>query len=393
MRKNKKIKPKIAIVITSVYQLAFFLIPHIITLSKNNEITLFLNNDAPKILKKINIPAKIIEVPIQRKIHLLKDFLTLFLLVKFFFIERFDVVHTFAPKAGLLGIIASYLTFVPRRIHTFQGEVWTYYSGFNKFFYKFLDKLIFLMSTHVTVVSKSGKEHLLKNNVISEDKSYILGAGSIGGVDLKIFNKNDAFRKKYRKQFNYKSEDIVFMYFGRICYSKGVVELALAFKEIQKNNKNFKLLIMGPIEDNSIIKVNLILNGIPKDKIKILPYSNSPEKELHLPDILVFPSYREGFGVVAIEAAAMGIPTIGSNVIGIKDAIVDRKTGLLFNVTDFNDLAKKMLFLSKNKSLRLKYGYEGRKRVEKKFSSIKILKQFEVFYNKLLSSIPKDNIQ
>jgi glycosyltransferase involved in cell wall biosynthesis len=386
MRKYEQIRPKIAIVITSVYQLAFFLVPHIKMLSEKNEITLFLNNDAPNILRKINIPAKIIELPIQRKIHLFKDLLTLFLLIKFFFIERFYIVHTFAPKAGLLGIIASYLTFTPKRVHTFQGEVWTNYKGFKKFFYKFLDKLIYFMSTHVIIVSKSGKEHLLKNNVINKSKSYILGAGSIGGVDLKIFNKNESFRKKYRKEFNYNSKDIVFMYFGRVCYSKGVVELALAFKEIQKNNQNFKLLIMGPIEDNSIIKIETILKEIPKEKIKICPYSHNPEKELHLPDILVFPSYKEGFGVVAIEAAAMEIPTIGSNVIGIKDAIIDGKTGLLFNVNDFKDLAKKMLLLSKNKKLRLKYGFEARKRVEKDFSSLKIIKEFQIFYNKLLSS-------
>ena len=385
MKKNQE-NPKIAIVITSVFQLAFFLVPHIKILSKKYNVTIFLNNDAPEILKNLNVPIKIIEIPIERKVHLRKDFLTLLILIKYFYLQKFDMVHTFAPKAGLLGIAASYLTLIKLRVHTFQGEVWTNYVGIKKFFYKSLDKIIFFMATHVVIVSKSGKDNLLKNNIINESKSYILGSGSIGGVDLKKFKKNEVFRKNYRKKFNY-DNDIVFMYFGRICYNKGIVELALAFKEIAKHNENFKLLIMGPVEDDSILKVDLILKDIKNSKVQIFPYSSTPEKELHLPDILIFPSYREGFGVVAIEAAAMEVPTIGSNVIGIKDAIVDGETGLLFDVHDFKDLAQKMLLLANNKKLRLKYGLEGKKRVEKEFSSIRIMKEFEIFYNKLLISL------
>ena len=103
-----------------------------------------------------------------------------------------------------------------------------------------------------------------------------------------------------------------------------------------------------------------------------------------MPDVLIFPSHKEGFGVVAIEAAAMEVPTIGTNVVGLRDAIVDKKTGLLFEKYNYKDLAQKMILMSHNKELRLKYGVQGKERVYKKFCSLKIIKEFEIFYDKLL---------
>ena len=126
-------KEKILFIVTSVYMLNFFLIPHLRTLSNFFDITLLLKNDAPEILNKITLPIKIIEIPIERKISIIKDITALFWIFKICKKNKFKSVHTLTPKAGLLGMIGAFLARIPIRIHTFQGEVWSNKTGIIKF--------------------------------------------------------------------------------------------------------------------------------------------------------------------------------------------------------------------------------------------------------------------
>jgi len=377
-------KQKIVFIITSVYMLKFFLIPHLRALSKFFDITLLLKNDAPEILNKITLPIKIIEIPIERQISIIRDLKALFLIYKICKKNKFIAVHTLTPKAGLLGMIAAFLSRVPFRIHTFQGEVWSNKRGITKVLLKNLDRLIVLCSTNLLIVSNTEKLFLNKENILFNRKSLVLGAGSIGGVDINKFKINNKIKKEIRKQNNFMTDHLVFLYLGRICKDKGLIDLANAYLNLTKKYKKIKLVFIGPSEDNTLEDLKKIFLNNFKDLVFFKPFTSKPENDLLIADVLVLPSYREGFGVSIIEAASLGIPSIGSNIHGIQDAIIDRYTGLLYKVGNPDDLGLKMEHLIKFPLVRKEMGLNAKKRIDEKFTQKIILLKFVDFYKKLI---------
>lgn len=375
---------RIAIYVTSVYMVRFFLIPHLNELSKKYDVTLILNNDAPEILASLNIPVRIIDIPIERKISLIRDFKVLIKTILLFKKEKFDLVHTMTPKAGLIGILASFITRVPKRVHTFQGEVWANKKGFMRILLRTLDRLISKLSTHLTVVSNGEKDFLIKEKIIDEKKSTVIANGSIGGVDLKRFRPNESSRVSMRKNLKFSKDEIVFLYMGRLNKDKGLTTLRDAFLGILQNQShlNVKLLIVGPDEENI---ENLFEETIPRDfhsRVLFHPYTNRPEEFMNASDIFILPSLREGFGVVVIEAAAVGLPSICSDIYGLKDAFIKGKTGLQFKVNDSKGLQEQMLRLVVQKD---EYNYlseNAQEYVKKSFDQKYVLNEFIRYYDK-----------
>ena len=379
-------KEKILFIVTSVYMLNFFLIPHLRALSNFFDITLLLKNDAPEILNKITLPIKIIEIPIERKISIIKDITALFWIYKICKQNKFKSVHTLTPKAGLLGMVGAFLSRIPIRIHTFQGEVWSNKTGVIKFLLKNLDRLIVFCSTEILIVSSTERLFLIKENILFNRQSLVLGSGSIGGVDVKKFKINNKIKQELRKKNNFTSEDLVFLYLGRICKDKGLIDLANAYLTLLKKYKKIKLVFIGPTEDNTLENLKKIFLDKFEDKVFFKTFTNEPEKDLLIADVFVLPSYREGFGVSVVEAAALGIPSIGSNIHGIQDAIIDNKTGFLYKVKDQHDLSLKMENFIKYPLLRKEMGLNAKKRVEKEFTQAIILSKFINYYKSLIIS-------
>lgn len=381
---NKVEKQRIAFIITSVYMLKFFLVPHLRKLSDFFEITLLLKNDAPEILKEIKLPIKIIEIPIERKVAIIKDIKALLCIYKICKQKKFKSVHTLTPKAGLLGMMASILSRVPIRIHTFQGEVWSNKRGIKKSIFKNLDRLTVICSTNLLVVSKSEKFFLRSEKILFNRKCIVLGSGSIGGVDISKFKMNKNIKKDYRKKFELTEENVVFMYLGRICHDKGLLDLGHAFLELSKKYKNIKLIFIGPSEDKTLMNLKKIFSKAQDNLVFFKPFTNNPEKDLLIADVFVLPSYREGFGVSIIEAASLGIPSIGSDIYGIQDAIINNETGLLFNVGDIEDLKRKMEYFLNFPNAKIEMGSNAKKRVEEKFTQEVVLSKFTNYYKNLL---------
>ena len=377
-------KEKILFIVTSVYMLNFFLIPHLRTLSNFFDITLLLKNDAPEILNKITLPIKIIEIPIERKISIIKDITALFWIFKICKKNKFKSVHTLTPKAGLLGMIGAFLARIPIRIHTFQGEVWSNKTGIIKFLLKNLDRLIVFCSTEILIVSSTERLFLINEKILFNRQSLVLGSGSIGGVDVKKFKINNKIKKELRKKNNFTSQDLVFLYLGRICKDKGLIDLANAYLTLLKKYEKIKLIFIGPAEDNTLENLKKIFLDKFEDKVFFKSFTNEPEKDLLLADVFVLPSYREGFGVSVIEAASLGIPSIGSNIHGIQDAIIDNETGFLYKVKDQYDLSVKMEYFIKYPLLRKEMGLNAKKRVEKEFTQEIILSKFINYYKSLI---------
>lgn len=381
----KKSKPKVCLLTTSLLVVKFFLLPHIIALSSEYDLTVVVNVDDEEFLKRLNLPVRVVHLPIKRKISPFRDLKVLVTLAFFLARERFDVIHTVAPKAGMVGIIAGWLARVPVRLHIFQGEVWATHTGVMRTVLRTVDKVVALLSTHLLVVSQSERDFLIREKIISAKKSVVLGKGSISGVDMSRF-KPDAERKAVmRKRLSLTNEDTVLLYLGRLTKDKGILDLYEAFGSIDSPKfRNVHLVIVGPDEEGVLNHLSNVSDDI-KNRIHILPYTDVPEDFLCMADILVLPSYREGFGVVVIEAAAFKVPSIGSRIYGITDAIQENQTGVLFEVGNKDELVEKIKLLAENSDLRKSMGNAAFKRCQESFEQQKLIQSYMHFYKKMLS--------
>jgi glycosyltransferase involved in cell wall biosynthesis len=294
---------------------------------------------------------------------------------------RFTSIHSITPKAGLLAIFAARICFIPTRVHTFTGQVWVTETGLKRFFLKFIDRLVGIMTTHNVVDSLSQRDFLIQQKVLSEQKSIVFGSGSVSGVDLKRFMPNEQMRFKVRLELTIPKRAFVFIYLGRLNQDKGILDLARAFAKIQ-NSKAF-LLIVGPDEGGFVDKIKII-NTHKSSQVKFVDFTNKPENYLAASDALCLPSYREGFGNVIIEAAAMGIPAIASNIYGISDAIINEQTGLLHTPRDVKSILVAMEHFLTRTELVKKYGDVAMKRVKTEFDANKISKYWRDFYLKVV---------
>ena len=376
-------RPKIALVLTSVLQVRFFMMPHLRALSSKYKLTLILKNDHPELLAGLDLPLNLVLAPIERPIRPLQDLKGLWFLWRLFRQERFDLVHTLAPKAGLLGMLAAWLSRIPVRWHTFQGEAWASRKGLMRVLLRASDRLVSTLATHVTAVSPSERELLIHEGILSRDKSCVLANGSIGGVDLNRFCPNPALRQSLRASLGLSPQDIQFLYLGRLNIDKGLVELAQAFALLAAEMPNVHLRLVGPDEEQMQALLTPIVASCRK-RVTFADYTPQPENCMQAADVLVLPSYREGLPVVIIEAAGVQVPSIASRIYGTTDAVVDQQTGLLFTVRDVNDLRIQMHRLASDAELRQQLGRQARSRVEETFAQPLVIQAFLDHYQKLL---------
>lgn len=321
-------------------------------------------------------------VGIERKVSIWQDFSALVQLLRLFRQYKFMAVHSVTPKAGLLAMLAAALARVDIRIHTFTGQVWATKLGFSRIALKKLDKLIGYFCTHILVDSPSQRQFLLDEGVIAPEKSCVLHKGSISGVDVSRFKPDYSARLRIRESLQITDGDVVFLFIGRLNRDKGILDLAVAFSNVASRHANARLLIVGVDEANLTEEIHSITESCGK-QVKFIEFTPVPEEYMAASDVLCLPSYREGFGNVIIEAAAVGIPTIGSKIYGITDAVVDGYTGLLFTPRDVAALESCMEKLVENKQLRNSLGKAARDRACEDFSSQKLSAAWLKYYQEL----------
>lgn len=318
--------------------------------------------DIPASLENVNF----IPVSIQRKISPLLDLSALFSLLKIFREYRFDAVHSVTPKAGLLAMLASSLAGVISRVHIFTGQVWATRQGISRWFFKQMDRLISLLATEVLVDSASQRQFLLDEKVVSKTRSSVLAKGSISGVDTERFKPDEAARLRVRGELGIEDSAIVFLFIGRLNRDKGVLDLALAFSKVTDTNAH--LLVVGPDEAGMQSQMEGLLQRT-LERVHFVGFSAQPEAYMAAADVLCLPSYREGFGSVVIEAAAVGTPSIGSKIYGVEDAVQDGHTGLLFKAGNDEELCKHMETMIADAELRAYLAQNARERVLRDFCS------------------------
>ena len=339
-----------------------------------------------KIIVGKGLSVKIINIP--RSLAPWQDFIALFRLILFFSRKRFDIVHSTTPKAGLLAAIAGFITGIPIRLHTFTGQPWVMLAGVMRGISRASDKLIGVLNTKCYADSPSQAQFLVTEGVISSRKIAVIGQGSLAGVDMGRFNPDQwslSTKHEIRKVLGIAVSSKVIIYVGRISPDKGIAELIAAFYELLKMNYDINLILVGPQDEDCGGIGSLDLNEAVRClRIHYIGYTGCPEKHLAISDIFCLPSYREGFGTVVIEAAAMGLPTVGTSIYGLIDAVVDGETGILVPPRNDHALLEALKRLLDHPDELKKMGKAARERCFKLFDSNKFNEKVAEEYHNIL---------
>lgn len=375
---------KICVLAATPLTVHFFLKPHLIALSHHFDVTLACNSKNDAYLPPLDLPVHQIAVGLARKIAPLQDLITLFELYRLFRRERFDLVVSVVPKAGLLGMLAALLVGVPYRVHIFQGEVWASRRGLMRGLLKAMDRVIAKSATHVLAVSQSERQFLEEQGVARSGRVRVLGSGSISGVDMARFRPDPEARSSLRKECAIPDDAVVCLFLGRLTADKGVFELVQAFALSGEKNSKLWLVLVGPDEEGVSQQIRSTLKGETARRMLVEGFTHTPERYIAAADFLCLPSYREGFGMVVIEAAAAGIPSVGSRIYGVSDAIVEDETGLLVPPGDATQLAAALSRLAGDEALRSRLALAGRTRVENEFKQEKVVAGYVNYFQGLL---------
>ena len=370
-------KPAIYFVATVEFAVNAFLKQHLLLLSKTFNVTVVVNTSDPRFLKKQGINVNVIPLDIKRNINIFRDLKALFSLFYLFLKNRPVSVQSITPKAGLLAMAAAYMARVPLKVHTFTGQVWVTKSGVFRYILKKLDTMIVFFSDYAIVDGPLQSQFLVEEKVLPLKKSIVFGSGSVSGVDLDKFKPCKKVYVDVRRELLIPEDAFIFVYVGRLNAEKGVLDLATAFSKIH-NDKSY-LVVVGPDEGDYSQQIKNLSN-MNLGRVRLIGFSSEPYRYLAASNTLCLPSYREGFSTVIIEAAAMGVPAIASNIYGISDAVQNHKTGLLHPPKNSDQLLICMeLFLS-NPDLVAQYGAAAKKRAINEFDAKILTKYWLEFY-------------
>lgn len=383
---TQKAKVKICFVTTVPFQVNVFLEKHVLALLPYAEVIIVTNLDDHEICELLTTftdRARVCHVPFCRTISPVHDLIALLKLVVVLNRERPLIIQSMSPKAGLLCAIAGWLLQVPIRVHWFTGQVWVTKQGLMRKLLKTLDTLIAKLSTNLLADSPSQMDFLIQQGVVQKAKIEVLGNGSVCGVNVDRFQPNPKCRSSVRQKYGVPDNAVLGLFVGRVTPEKGVLELAQAIRILKQHGVNLYVAFVGPDEGNMSAAITLASGG-DSQRIIMTGFSATPESFMSAADFLVLPSYREGFGSTIIEAAACGIPAIGSRIYGIIDAIEEGKTGLLVEPRNPEQLAEAMRKLVVDRQYGSKLGSAARMRVLAKFRSEHLTEALINYYDRLL---------
>lgn len=312
----------------------------LVELSKEYEVVV-VSSPGPTLVqlsKDCNIRS--IEVPMERHISIWKDIRSLFCLIKIFRKEKPDVVHSITPKAGLLSMVAAWIVRVPVRIHTFTGLIFPTSSGFKRMVLVLTDKITCACATYINPEGYGVKKDLERFN-ITKKPLHIIANGNVRGVDMKWYDRtNDVLKKAVEIRDD---KLITFCFIGRIVKDKGINELIRSFSLLNREYRNTRLILIGKLEERlDPISPDMYQEMLSNQSILYIGIQKDVRPWLAASDIYVFPSYREGMPNSLLEAGAMGLPSIVTDINGSNEIIVNGVNGEIIPPRNADALYQKM---------------------------------------------------
>jgi len=371
-----KKKPKLIRTATVAMSLDYLLRGQLAFLQKKYVVVAVSGNDAHLEAVADREGVQTMAITMQRNISPIKDLKSLWQLYWLFKKEKPLIVHSITPKAGLLSMVAAKLAGVPIRLHTFTGLIFPSRKGNMQKLLIFMDKIVCFCATNIYPEGQGVKNDLINYN-ITKKPLKIVANGNVNGIDTAYFNPENFTTQQnedLKNSLDIQPNDFVFIFVGRLVGDKGINELVAAFKKVQSQKskvesqdenlllnsahskfkiQNSKLLLVGPLETNldpllpvTLVEIetnpNIISVGFQKD---VRPY-------LAISNCLAFPSYREGFPNVVMQAGAMGLPSIVTNINGCNEIIVEGQNGTIIPVKDTEALYRAMTKMVVNENYR-----------------------------------------
>ena len=321
-----------------------------------------------------------IGVAMERRVSPLKDLVSLIKLVSVMKKERPDMVHSMTPKAGLLCMMAAKMTNVPVRVHTFTGLVWPTSTGLRRRILMMTDKITCVCATHVVPEGEGVKQDLQR--CITRKPMKVLGYGNVKGVDL------DYWKRKYAAV---KSQVLTFVFVGRVVREKGINELVSAFVRLNMEYPDTRLLLVGPYEENLDPVSPEIKRLIDEcEAIEAVGAQKDVRPFYEQSNVLVFPSYREGFPNVVIEAGAMDLPSIVTDINGSREIVENERNGLIVPPCDEHALYDAMKWMVEHPDARRRMAENARPMVANRYEEGFVRRCLKEYYKSILED--KNNL-
>ncbi len=319
-------------------------------------------------------------IPMKRDISLLNDLTSLYFLYKFFKKEKPSIIHSNTPKGSLLSMIAGKAAGIKHRVYTVTGLRFEGETGMKRKLLKNMERLSCYFATKVIPEGNGVKETLRKEKITSKPLE-IIHNGNINGIDLNWYKPSDKEKNKSKGQNN-----ITFCFIGRIVRDKGIIELTEAFSRLYDKYRNIELLLVGPFEkDLDPIPERTEKAIISHPAINHVGFQSDVRPWLEKSDILAFPSYREGFPNVVLQAGAMGLPCIVSDINGCNEIIKNRYNGLIIPSRDTDALYESMESIIKDRNLTETLTANARNAISTRFDQKDVWRELEKMYDGLLS--------
>lgn len=339
--------------------------------------------------KEEGIPVVILEM--SRKITPFQDLKALWQFYRLCKKEKPDMVHSHTPKAGIIGMLGAKMAGVPIRLHTVAGLPLMEATGNKRRLLDFVEKLTYRLATKVYPNSKGLETFITQNKLAAPDKVRVLANGSSNGIDTAHFNPeviSETEKEKLKTALGISENDFVFVFVGRLVSDKGIHELVEAFtalKEKVDTSSRIKLLLVGPEEPDLDPLREDVRQRIHSDSDVIaVGFQNDVRPYFSISDALLFPSYREGFPNVVMQAGAMGLPAIVSNINGCNEIIIERENGLIVPVKAVTLLLEAMQRLMQERELYIHLQLNSRRLIKERYEQGIVWEALLREYNQLL---------
>lgn len=383
-------KPKLFRIATVPMSLNLLLKGQLEFLNKHFQVTAISGegDDLQTVAKREGV--NIHEIEMHRPISLKQDLKSLWNLYWYFKKEKPAIIHSITPKAGLLSMMAGKLAGVPVRMHTFTGLIFPHKYGYMKRTLIIMDKILCRCATHVYPEGRGVKEDLQKYNITNKPLKVIAN-GNVNGVDVDYYHPeaiSEEAKNQLRDSLQIKEDNFVFVFVGRLVIDKGLRELVKAFDAISKNHKKVKLILVGPKENAHNPKKRRMFHTIQQNEnIITVGFQEEVRPYYAISNVLILPSYREGFPNAVLQAGAMGLPSIVSDISGCNEIIDHDVNGLLVPKKNYRELQKAMEKMLYNTSLLKEFYQNARNKVVKSFDKNFVWQELKKEYENALDKL------